>query len=88
MAIKKRIFGHKPSEAIDDPIKSHDGMDIDCRSGVVETAGYGFKQEVAQDVIEAFEFDVAADRASLSDRLHQCRSIPEEEPCETCEYER
>lgn len=63
----------------DDPIKSHDGMDIDSRSGVVETTGYGYKLEVAEDVIEAFEQDLEDDRESLADRLNNCPTISRED---------
>lgn len=41
------------SPVIDERIKSHDGMDIDAHSGVVETAGYEWKQDVAERIAEA-----------------------------------
>lgn len=66
----------------DDPIKSHDGMDIDSKSGVVETTGYGYKLEVAEDVIEAFEQDLEDDRESLADRLNNCPTISREDQTE------
>lgn len=45
----------KAAPAVEEYIKSHDGMDIDTRSGVVETAGYDWKQDVADRVAEARE---------------------------------
>lgn len=41
-----------------DPFGSHDGMDIDPRTTVVETCGYGYRNEVCDDVREAFRQDI------------------------------
>ena len=41
-----------------DPFGSHDGMDIDPRTAVVETCGYGYRNEVCDDVREAFRQDM------------------------------
>ena len=41
-----------------DPFGSHDGMDIDPRTAVVETCGYGYRNEVCDDVREAFRQDI------------------------------
>lgn len=46
----------------EDPIKSHDGMDIDPHTAVVESCGYGYRNEVAEDVREAFRQDMDDDR--------------------------
>lgn len=53
----------------EDPIKSHDGMDMDPHSAVVETSGYGYKLEVAEDVVEAFREDLDDERDALASRL-------------------
>ena len=45
-----------------DPFGSHDGMDIDPRSAVVETCGYGYRNEVADDIREAFREDIEDDQ--------------------------
>ena len=45
-----------------DPYGSHDGMDIDPHTAVVETCGYGFRNEVAESVREAFFEDLEDDR--------------------------
>lgn len=36
-------------------IRSHDGMDVDPSSGVVEASGYGYRNEVLEADREAFE---------------------------------
>lgn len=41
-----------------DPFGSHDGMDIDPHTAVVETCGYGYRNEVCDDVREAFRQDI------------------------------
>ena len=86
MKTKRKIKQDTVSDIVnsfhDDPIKSHDGMDIDSRSGVVETTGYGYKLEVAEDVIEAFEQDLEDDRESLADRLNNCPTISREDQTE------
>ena len=41
-----------------DPFGSHDGMDIDPRTAVVETCGYGYRHEVCDEVREAFRQDI------------------------------
>lgn len=38
----------RAQEASRDPFGSHDGMDIDPHTAVVETCGYGFRNEVAE----------------------------------------
>lgn len=45
-----------------DPFGSHDGMDIDPRTAVVETCGYGYRNEVADDIREAFREDIEDDQ--------------------------
>lgn len=40
---------------IEDPIKSHDGMDVNPFSAVVESTGYDFRNDVLEDVRTAFE---------------------------------
>ena len=77
--IKQDTLTDKVQRFREDPIKSHDGMDIDSRSGVVETNGYGYKLDVAEDVIEAFEQDLEDDRESLAERLNNCPTISRED---------
>ena len=77
--IKQDTLTDKVHRFREDPIKSHDGMDIDSRSGVVETTGYGYKLDVAEDVIEAFEQDLEDDRESLAERLNNCPTISRED---------
>lgn len=43
------------ARVVEDPIKSHDGMDIDTRTAVVETTGYQWKQDIADRVAQARE---------------------------------
>ena len=45
-----------------DPIRSHDGMDINPYTDVVETCGYDFKQNVADATKEAFMQDLEDDQ--------------------------
>lgn len=52
----------KAQEMSRDPFGSHDGMDIDPRTAVVETCGYGYRNEVADDVREAFREDIEDDQ--------------------------
>lgn len=52
----------RAQEASRDPFGSHDGMDIDPHTAVVETCGYGFRNEVAENVREAFLEDLEDDR--------------------------
>jgi hypothetical protein len=52
----------------EDPIKSHDGMDIDSRTGVVETSGYSWKEDLAERAALAREG--AVEEAQL---VKQCR---------------
>lgn len=59
-----------PIKHLEDPIKSHDGMDIDSHSAVTESTGYEFKQAVAADVIAAFEQDIKNNQATLPERLY------------------
>lgn len=86
MKAKRKITPDTLTDVVErfceDPIKSHDGMDVDSRSGVVETSGYEFKQDVAEDVIRAFEQDIEDDRQSLADRLNNCPTISKEDQTE------
>ena len=54
--------------ALEDPIKSHDGMDIDPHTAVVESCGYGYRNEVAEDVREAFRQDIDDDQEIRTER--------------------
>ena len=40
---------------VEDPIKSHDGMDVNPFSAIVETTGYDFRNDVLQETRSAFE---------------------------------
>lgn len=52
----------RTQEASRDPFGSHDGMDIDPHSAVVESSGYGYRNEVCDDVREAFRQDIEDDQ--------------------------
>jgi hypothetical protein len=44
-------------------------MDVNCRTGVVESCGYEFKQAVAEGVQEAFQEDLEDEQLSLNERM-------------------
>ena len=62
-------------EASRDPYGSHDGMDIDPHTAVVETCGYGFRNEIAESVLEAFLEDLEDDRQIDQIRREECQEI-------------
>lgn len=57
------------SKIVDDPIKSHDGMDIDTRTSVVETTGFQWKEDLAARVAQAR--DIAATKGDFIKQLQR-----------------
>lgn len=60
----------RAQEQAKDPFKSHDSMDINPFTGVVETTGYEFRNEVAEDVREDFQWDLEDER-QINDQRQQ-----------------
>ena len=65
----------RAQEASREPFGSHDGMDIDPHTAVVETCGYGFRNEVAENVREAFLEDLEDDRQINQIRQDESQGI-------------
>ena len=58
-----------------DPFKSHDSMDINPYTGVVETTGYELRNEVSEDVRKDFLNDLEDNRQIEQQRQQENEQI-------------
>lgn len=65
----------RAQEQSKDPFKSHDSMDINPYTGVVETTGYEFRNEVSEDVHEDFQQDLEDERQINDQRQQEYEQI-------------
>ncbi len=65
----------RAQEQSKDPFKSHDSMDINPYTGVVETTGYEFRNEVSEDVREDFQQDLEDERQINDQRQQEYEQI-------------
>lgn len=65
----------RAQEQAKDPFKSHDSMDINPYTGVVETTGYEFRNEVSEDVREDFLNDLEDNRQIEQQRQQENEQI-------------